>query len=313
MINKIIDKITEDPNFSGAEKLTHFFKGELLEGGGKRFHYGLWNIKNILVGFEDKSIVAEKLVQILKSEIKDLKPDQKKACRLIRLQFSNPDYIDFTKAKPYRYKRLETKEDFDFIIKRELDKHNSPNKIYSKNFKEHLISDLKDWKNSYNRWHTKSDSKNFYLLDLVDEFIEYLQEKKEPETASPKISKHVKPQTLLEAWAPGKETEYKKIIDFLKASNSKIDDKPFMTESGGKLYWNGNINGANMYLAGLFYMLTKKKWIANYYKSPVYKKIINNTFNHTLNVEPFKGLSKFETNSTPKYCLPFHNMPANLE
>lgn len=173
MTDKIIDRIISGPDFEGTSHLYSFFTAELLEGGGKR-DYGLWSTDSMVSGFEGKLILAEKVVKILKSEIRDSKSNPKKAWIHNKLQNACPDYIDFSKAKPYKYKKLETRKDFDAIIARELKTRNLKD---TRQFRDLLETLLDGWKGSFKRWHGEKIDTDF--LNRVDEFIKYLKGKTE--------------------------------------------------------------------------------------------------------------------------------------
>jgi len=103
--------------------------------------------------------------------------------------------------------------------------------------------------------------------------------------------------SLFDIWEHGRESNnkesYIKMIEFLKQQHVEVETS-FVTETKGKLYWNENIRGNRQYLAAFIYTMTKKKWIAKWYKAPEYKRILENTFSDfSFNLEPFKGIDKF--------------------
>jgi hypothetical protein len=120
--------------------------------------------------------------------------------------------------------------------------------------------------------------------------------------------------TLFDIWEHGRESNkkesYNKVIEFLKQQHVEIETS-FVTETKGKLYWNENIRGNRQYLAAFIYTMTKKKWIAKWYKAPEYKRILENTFSDfSFNLEPFKRIDKFPPEE--KYLKPFKNYPTNI-
>jgi len=206
---------------------------------------------------------------------------------------------------PIEFHKLESTSDYELIIKRELSKRGEND---TPEFRDYLIRKIEKWKASYIKFHEKYDYPDNDFLNNVNNFILYAKgQYKGPIHDTPKK----KPETLKDIWAPGKEKEYDRLINFLKTPNHFIGDIAFIQEIDGNFNWNNN-HGANKYLAGLFHVLTEKRMLIKYFNAPDYQRIALNTFNHPLNDEPFKGLSKFKVHNDVKYTKPFENFQGNL-
>lgn len=105
-------------------------------------------------------------------------------------------------------------------------------------------------------------------------------------------TKNEKLNTILDIWLPdkyGTKKEYYKMIKRL-TSERVTDNEAFLTEKDNKLYWT-TCYGKFQYLFGLIYTCINKGWIKKGHSAPLYRKILNNTFNaETGSSTTFKGI-----------------------
>jgi hypothetical protein len=186
-------------------------------------------------------------------------------------------------------------------------------------FLEYLLEDLVSHHSIYETNYapypilTSSSMDNHFIGSSIKPIIvrEYIREWKDKVVRPPKKRKpKPEPKTLKEIWE-GNDESYNKLIKELQKHQANIGTS-FVTETNGKLVWNKQpLKGFVQYIAGMFHILMKNKWINNRYSAPQLVGTVYVTFNIIISENPLKSVGTKPPNEI--YTAPFESLANKLK